>query len=343
MTREQGRYSINERGEEVDIPFGDPGANGAGSVMLGVRKTALAVFMETCGSFLLVVLSLGAVAGAFASGANVVLAGLLGFGVQAAVRYASAAGRSTPHLPRHLDPGFTWFEWCRGTMGAVIVVFYWIGQVGGALLGALLLCNLGLFHRDYFAGPNKFGASVELSLFAYWAFYTAGLTIVYWIYGQCQTFTSNRYAYSQAQNHAVKLQSIGLFTVGQFGMQLGILSFNSLITIAGIVAGGTATAVTGSVFDSLNPGLFAPIAAGIFGAIFVKITWNVNIFSPAMMRDGYARDILQEAGGNGGAAHDPVSRHEVNPTEDPSKVNGQVFSPSNLMQFVVNQHHQKAL
>jgi hypothetical protein len=320
VTREQGRYSKDSR----DIPFGEGVRPSQGSVLLGVRKMAISGFLELCASFLLTVLTVGTVAGAFASGANIVLIGLLAGGVHALGRYASVAARYTPHLPRHLDPGFSWYSWWRGDVGAVIVLVYQVCQYGGAMLGTLLLCNPGLHYRDYFAGASKFGASADLSCFAFWAYYFAALVVIYFVHGFGQTFTSHRYSYAKRYVQVAALQAATIFVLTQFYIHLGIFTLNPIIFATGIVGGGTATAVTGSALDWVIPIFLAPIAAGPVAAFFVWLLWNVNALNREQMNEGYKKDMLNEAGGNGGAVHTPTGRHEVMPGTGAQTVTAQV-------------------
>lgn len=325
VTREQGRYTViqtEEGSTSVDVAFGEGGdKNVDGSVMLGVRKLAISMFLEMSATFLLVTLLVGTVAGAFASGAHITLIGLLAGFTHAFCRYASVAARYTPHLPRHLDPGFTWYAICRGEIGIIIGVFYMISQYGGASLAMLFLGLPGLHMSDAWVSggiPAKFGAGADLSRFGLFALYTSGLTIIYFVHGFGQTFTSQRYAYARRYVQVAGVQAATVFALHQFFIHVGIFTLNPVTFYAGAVGGGTQIGLTGSWLDWGIIILFAPLAAGPLAALCVRLLWNVNALNRAEMNKGYMTDILAEAGGNGGAPHTAAGRGDVDPNPAPA-------------------------
>jgi glycerol uptake facilitator-like aquaporin len=337
VTREQGRYYRDVNGQDIDIPFGEgPEMNESnkGSVLLGVRKMAISMFLELCCTFLMCVLVVGTVAGAFLAGANIVLIGILAGLTHAVARYAAVAARHTPHLPRALDPAFTWYSWWRGDFGAVIVALYLVAQYAGASLASLLLCHPGLHKSDVWSSvlQPKFGASpTDLSCFALWAYLTSALVITSFVHGFGQTFTSYRFSYAKRYVQTAGLQACTIFVLTQFYIHLGIFSAgNPLIYYTGFLAPGAATAVTGSWLDWGIPILWAPLAAGPIAAFFVWLLWNVSAKNRAEMEKGYKMDILREAGGMGGAQHTPEGRHEVMPPAGAATVTQGIQQPQSV-------------
>lgn len=332
VTREEGRYPS---------PGTDPvtGQPIPGSPWLGVRKMAKTAVLESCFSFILVFVTVGSIAGAFASTSNGVLRALIVAGSYATCRWAGVAARYTPHLPRAGDPGLVWYWWCRGEIGAVILIIYQIAQYGGASLAMLALCVPNLFISDMWRGIGKFGAGAALNDFGAWAHYFSAAVILYCVFGLAQTFTTKRYSYAKRYVHAATLQAATAFGLGLYLYQVGIMSCaNPLVFYAGAVGGGTQYMPTGDAMSWVIPILLGPIAAGPVAALIVWLLWDVNELSKEEKLRGYNLDVLdgetvqtyKDSNGDtrvvpgprpGGAQHTAAGRREDHPPAVSSDIN----------------------
>ena len=284
------------------------GANG--SLWRGAKKLIISYTLEAIGVFFFTLMVAGAAAGAFKSGLNVALIGLLVGVAHAALRYAISGWRHTPYLPRNLSPTFTWMRVFHGTYGAVWALIENAVQYGFAAIASAVLFALDLGAGDEWSGVGKFGTGVALGNIAAWALYSTALFVIGFAELYNQTITSKRFSYDHRSNHASGLVAFIIVGVSALMVHVGIYSNNEMIAFSGGLAAGNLESIGSAKWLILF--ILGPLTA-IALIVFLKwLLWNVSDIprdNGEAAKRQHRLDSVQ--GSDGGVPHRMEDRREV--------------------------------
>lgn len=298
---------------------------GKRSLKLGAMKLTRTYIAEFTFSFLMSMLALGAGAGAWFGGLNYSLAGVIGYGVHAVARSAFTNSRFSGHLPRDLGPTFTLTRLLNGKLGLVWALGYWLMQTLAAVSAFGVLRLTGLVWEDTWKtmGPaTKIGVSPQLTDFVAIVWFTFQLMVPAMLSLYNQQIRMHRFGDAGRHNHVNRIVSGSIFVMGMFGIHLGFVTGNGVLSLTSIFAGLQVTRFHMGAYLILSV-----IIAGGLAWILAWLMWNMDALtkesidhekSEERMHSSLSGEGVSEGFGSHGSAVKSHKAVNVQPTVNSS-------------------------